>query len=248
MKTMKEDFVPRLNEFTEMLKETYSLHAENIRRLGDWQKELADQAEMVKNELREMYQVHQPRHSSAVTTLAQQLAYTNAFKEAAREERSAFQQLVQQTNEHLGRLSSFWGSHIEALGVQHMLNTLKKHYGVHTSIQKFKRWWHKSRNVEVDLLAVSDTTAYIVEVKNQLKEDTFKQMLAVLDKIKEKVPEYAHLKMQPVFVCVHAEEKVVQTTLMSGLWIIRYCGFDTENAKEKFVWLRKDEEPIHMLG
>jgi hypothetical protein len=29
---------------------------------------------------------------------------------------------------------------------------------------------------------------------------------------------------------------------MSGVWILRYCGFDPENPAEEFEWLRRDEE------
>lgn len=241
MKAMKEDFVPRLNEFTELMKEAYALHADNIKRLGNWQKEIYDENQKLREELKQLHQVHQYKNSAGANSIAKQLSLTAAFKEAARESRTAFQEMVEISNKHLGGLSSHWGSFLETFAVQYLLNTLKREYGVHTTFQKFKRWWHKSRNVELDLLAISDTHAYVAEVKNQLKEDTFKQMLTSLEKIKEKIPEYAHLKLQPVFVCVHAEEAVVKTTTMSGVWIIRYCGLDQENGKEEFEWLRKDE-------
>lgn len=241
MNLMKESFIPRLNEFTELLKAAHALHADNIKRLGAWQKELYDENEKLRQQLKSQYAEHQYRNPAGTNAIAKQLSYTNSFKEASKEGREYFQQLLQDTNEQLGSFSSHWGSYIEALGVQFMLGELKRDHQVHTTIQKFKRWWHKSRNVEIDLLALSDTHAYIVEVKNQLKEDTFKQMLTVLEKIREKVPEYAHLQMQPVFVCVHAEEKMINTTTMSGVWIIRYKGFDPIDPQHEFEWLRRDE-------
>ena len=152
-----------------------------------------------------------------------------------------FQNAIDDTNFQLGMLGTHWGGYLEQIGVQFMLNTLRADYGVHTSFQKFKRFWHKTRNVEIDLLALNDTTAYVVEVKNQLKETSFIQMLATLDKIKEKVPEYAHLKIQPVFVCIHAEEPIIKTATMSNLWIVRYKGFDRDRPIDSFEWMRKDE-------
>ncbi len=237
---MTEDFVPRLNQFTELLKAAYQLHAKQIKQLGTWQTQLLGENEKLREQLKKQYDDQHYKNAAAANTVAKHLSATDTFKEKAAEVRTVFQQLVQQANEQLGSFSSHWGSYIENLGVQYMLALLKKEYQVHTTIQKFKRWWHKSRNVEIDLLAVSDTHAYVVEVKNQLKEETFKQMLTMLEKIREKVPEYAHLQIQPVFICVHAEEAIINTTVMSGVWIIRYRGFDTDDPKDEFEWLRKD--------
>ncbi|MEQ1678586.1 MAG: DUF234 domain-containing protein [Chitinophagaceae bacterium] len=240
MKEMTEDFVPRLNQFTELLKAAYQLHAKQIKQLGAWQTQLKDENKKLQEQLKKQYDEQQYKNANAANTVAKHLSATDTFKEKATEVRAVFQELVQQANEQLGGFSSHWGGYIENLGVQYTLAMLKKDYQVHTSIQKFKRWWHKSRNVEIDLLGISDTHLYVVEVKNQLKEDTFKQMLTVLEKIKEKVPEYAHLQIQPVFICVHAEEPLINTTVMSGVWIIRYRGFDNDDPKEEFEWLRKD--------
>lgn len=238
---MRENFIPRLNEFTELLKLAYARHAETIVELGDMQKELLDKNGKLREDLKALYDVKKYSDPQVANRLANLLTYTSCWRASVTEERQAFQLFIRRTNEQLGSFSSHWGSYLESLGVQYMLNSLKKDHGVHTSIQKFKRWWHKSRNVEIDLLALSDTHAYVVEVKNNLKEETFKQMLTVLDKIREKIPEYAHLRLQPVFVCMHAEEKIVQTSLMGGIWIVRYCGFDPDNPKDEFVWLRKDD-------
>jgi len=233
MKEMQEKFIPRLNRFSELLKETYSFHIENILRLDAVQKDLL----AAKNRLQDQEQL------TAVlpdTSVAKYLAECSDFEKSIKAWQTLFHKHITDTNLQLGLLSSHWGGYIEHIGVQFMLGTLKREYKVHTTFQKFKRWWHKSRNVEIDLLAISDTHAYVVEVKNQLKEETFKQMLVILEKIKEKVPEYEHLIIQPVFICVHADSAVVNTGKMSGLWIVRYKGFDRENPVDEFEWLRKD--------
>lgn len=238
---MNEEFIPKMNEFIELLKETSRLHAENITRLSAFQNELSTENERLTKAIKKQQLEMDDKGYKLSHLLEHQLKACAEFKEAVNESRAAFQHLINDTNQQLGKFSSYWGGYIETIGVFYMLNTLKKEYGVHTTFQKFKRWWNKSRNVEIDLLAISDTHAYIIEVKNQLKEETFKQMLTVLEKIKEKIPEYNHLKLQPVFICMHAEEKIVQTSTMGGIWVIRYKGFDPSDPKDEFEWLRKDE-------
>jgi hypothetical protein len=241
MENPNELFTNRLGAFIELLKDTQKRHAEYTLRLGEWQKNMLDENSRmqrlaaVKLELNEVSDYDQQQEF-----FQQQIEDAKEFEKAAKAFRTIFQRHIDDTNFQLGMYSSHWGGYIEGLGVQYMLNTLRKEHGVHTSFQKFKRYWHKSKNVEIDLLAVSDTHAYIVEVKNQLKEETFVQMLKILDKIKEKVPEYAHLKMRPVFVCMHAEEKIIRTATMGGLWILRYKGFDRDSPIDSFEWLRKD--------
>lgn len=238
---MKENFVPRLNEFTELLKSVYAMHAENIVKLGKVQKDLRAQNDKLREEIKKTRELKQYNEKQMNRQLSQLYNLSSVWQGAMGEQRKAFQYFIHRTNEQLGSFSSHWGSYLETLGVQYMLNTLKKDFGMHTSIQKFKRCWHESRNVEIDLLGISDTHAYVVEVKNKLKEETFKQMLITLDKIKEKIPEYAHLTLQPVIICMYAEEQVVNTSLLSGVWIVRYCGFDPENARDEFEWLRRDD-------
>jgi hypothetical protein len=242
MQSTNESFTRRLGLFIELLKDTQESHVEHMLYLSKWQKDLIDEnkqmAQMISKEM-ESGKVQDNRDLQAL--FQQEMAHVREFENAAKAFRTIFQHHIDDTNFQLGMYSSHWGGYIETLGVQYMLNSLRKDFGVHTSFQKFKRYWHKSKNVEIDLLALSDTHAYIVEVKSQLKEDTFIQMLTILDKIKEKIPEYAHLQLRPVFVCMHAEPKIVRSTTMSGLWILRYKGFDRDSPIDSFEWLRKDE-------
>jgi hypothetical protein len=239
MENTNDIFLSRLGAFIELLKDTQKIHMEHILRLGEWQKELLDEnTRMQKMAAVKMELSQAPAEQEF---FRQQIEGAKQFDKAARAFRTVFQEHIDDTNFQLGMYSTHWGGYIEGLGVQYMLTTLRRDHGVHTSFQKFKRFWHKSKNVEIDLLAISDTHAYIVEVKNQLKDETFIQMLKILDKIKEKVPEYAHLKLRPVFVCMHAEDQIVRTTTMSGLWIVRYKGFDRDSPIDSFEWLRKDE-------
>ena len=234
MTEMQEAFIPQLNEFTELLKSVHGIHAAYIKELAAWQKEireehamLADTGLLPNDAGSAALQLYKERHAD--------------FEKSMKAFRTIFQQQIDDTNIMLGRISGHWGGYIESIGVQYMLNMLRKEHGVHTYIEKFKRLWGKTKNVEIDLLATSDTHLYIGEVKNQLKPETFSQMLIIMEKIKEKLPEYSHLKIQPIFFCMHAEERIVNATMSGGLWILRYKGFDRENPQQSFEWLRRED-------
>ena len=242
MEQMNEVFVPKLNAFIELLKETQQIHVDHLMLLSRWQLALRDGGSELEKVLRFslMNDALTEEASNAIAGLTANHQNVALFEKSLKAYREIYRQHIEDTNFQLGMFSTHWGGYIENLGVQYMLNSLRKEYGVHTSFQKFKRYWHKSRNVEIDLLAISDTHAYVVEVKNQLKPAAFIQMLTILDKIKQKVPEYAHLQLQPVFFCVHAAEDIVRSTTMAGLWIVRYKGFDRTGATDSFEWLGKD--------
>jgi hypothetical protein len=240
---MNERFVPRINRFIELLKEARQMHAAHIMRLKNWQIELKRENNLLINQLKTEIEeeTYIADKELIYTKMLNNLTYCKDFEKYVNSFRGTFQEYIDDLNVGLGTLSNHWGGYIETLGVQYMLHTLRNAFGVHTSFQKFERSWHKDKKkVEIDLLALSDTHAYVVEVKSQLREDTFTQMLYILDKIYNKIPEYNHLKIQPVFVCTYAEEAIVHSTTLSGLWIVRYNDFTLDNPRQNFEWLRKD--------
>jgi hypothetical protein len=239
---MTQSFLPKLNAFTEQLKEAHLQHAAHVEELTALLKDLKLENDLMRKHI----EVQSVLNPASITEqfkaqMQQHLENLGRLENHAKTFGTIFQNVIDDTNLQLGMLATHWGGYLEQIGVHFMLNTLKADYGVHTSFQKFKRFWQKTRNVEIDLLALSDTTAYVVEVKNQLKEASLKQMLTTLEKIKEKVPEYSHLKIQPVFVCIHAEDQYVKAVTMANLWVVRYKGFDRIRPIDSFEWLRKDE-------
>lgn len=238
---MTEQFVPQLNEFTELLKEMRNAHAAHIVTLSAMQKDLQQNQKIMIAGLR-LESEGNPIAEATIPrkTIEQFMEDCHTFEEKMKVFRTIFQKQIDDTNIALGGISGLWGGYIENIGVQYMLNSLRKDFGVHTWFQKFKRYWHKSRNVEIDLLALSDTHAYIIEVKNQLKPEGFSQILTILDKMEEHLPEYNHLIKQPIMMCMHVDEHIMKTAVLGGVWILRYKGFDRDKPQDSFEWLRKD--------
>jgi hypothetical protein len=235
MNNMTEKFVPTLNQFTVLLKQNYALHLEHIRHL-----EL--NANALISQLKTTIEVVKENDTTEINQLLNVPDYVGHLKILQRQINDTKQDYwtyIKATNTMLGSFSNHWGGYIENIGVQYLLNLLRMEYGVHTTIQKYKRWWHKSKNVEIDVVGLSDTHLFIGEVKNQLKEESLKQLFTILEKIKEKVPEYANLQPQPIFVCVHAENTAIEICKTANIWVARYCGFDAENPIDDFEWICK---------
>lgn len=241
---INELFVPRANRFIKLLNEATQMQSQHIKQLKECQRELSRENKLLIAELKTG--IKEARRGNDEFTMyrkmLENMTYCKDLEQYITSLQEAFQKYTKDLNIGLGTLSSHWGGYVEKLGVQFMLSMLKKDFGVHTSFQKFERLGDNKETVEIDLLAISDTHVYVVEVKSHLKEETFIQMLYILDKIRRKIPEYSHLKIQPVFVCAYARKAIVRSTILSGLWIVRYNNLNPDKPQKSFEWLRKDEE------
>ena len=243
MKEMEKTFLPRLNDFSEKLKEVHKIQANHIISLSDQLKIIKELVADLRQEMK-LNNARLKLLDQAPPAIEKYYNEINGkiheFELNAKEFRSIFQSYISDTNIMLGKISGHWGGYIEQVGVEYVLNLLRKDFGVHTWYQKYKRWWHKSQNVELDLVACSDTHAYIIEVKNQLKTDIIAQILTALDKIQEHIPELDHLQKQAIVLCVHAEEITLVNMLQcANVWVFKYAGFDNPKQKYEWVWLQK---------
>lgn len=228
MEKMDTAFLPLLNKFSELLKQGHTQQAKHVVAITNRLKELTKEYEAIKADTLATME------TNSVPPPANFMNACENFIENRRIFFEKFQAFIDQANFMLGKFSNHWGGYIEQMGVEYMLNLLRKDYEVHTWYQKFKKYWHKSRNVEIDLLAMNDSTAYFIEVKNQLKPEVIKQILTILDKIREHCPELHHLKIQPIIMCIHADENLIKTLNCGGIWIYKYSGL--QGAKSEKSW------------
>ena len=79
MKEMTEDFVPRLNQFTELLKAAYQLHAKQIKQLGAWQTQLQGENKKLQEQLKKQYDEQQYKNANAANTVAKGAKASGGF-------------------------------------------------------------------------------------------------------------------------------------------------------------------------
>jgi hypothetical protein len=191
---MHEQFVPQLNEFIELLKKTQTMHVDYIVKLSDLQKELRYENEKLKKSWQLEDKPVLVNEGEFLEFIQKQVQYCQDLEKQLKLFRGFYKDHIEDTNLMLGRVSNHWGGYIESIGVQYLLNYLRKNHQAHTFIEKFKRYWHKSRNIEIDLLALSNSHVYHVEVKTHLKSEFLIPLQVNLSKFKENVLEYSHLE------------------------------------------------------
>jgi hypothetical protein len=227
-----------LNRFNTQLKEMTADHVKYIRKISEWQQELRKSTKDLLHEVQvgvkklELYD-----QEDKIPTLLNYGAIGIQLEKSQKIYQNIFQQHIDETNKIFGSYSSHWGNYIESVGVEAALTFLKKEKEIHTSLQKFTRHLNKTR-VTIDLIALSETHCYIVDVKNQLKIEHFQAIDKNLYKLRQIAPEYHHLMFQPILVCFHADPFMIDyISENKEVWILRYHGFDRENPKNMFTWL-----------
>jgi hypothetical protein len=231
-------FEAYLNRFNTRLKDMTATHVKYIRKMGEWERQLRASTKDILHEIQvgvKRLELHD--ETDKIQLLLNYGALGIQLEKAEQTFHKIFEQHIDETNKIFGAFSSHWGSYIESVGVIHVLNYLQKHRGVHTSYQQFNRKMDKQR-VSIDLVALSATHCYVIDVKNQLKVEHLVSLEKNLWKLRAIAPEYHHLVMQPILVCFHADpamENYLQEH--QSTWVLRYHGFDKEQPKNSFSWL-----------
>jgi hypothetical protein len=229
---MQTPFIKKLNELIELHKIATKSHIEFV-------KELSTIFNDIRAEIKlslQSFQTKEPKQKLDLNNdaLPEHIKTYLEFKEINKNYQKDFGQLIDQTNTVLGAISNHWGSYLEDLAVKRCIVYLKQDWQVHTCYQKYNKTWGKNKQVELDMIALSDTHIYITEVKNQLNDNALYSILKNIDKINEHLEEFAHLKKQLIVICLYADEATVEKLRIAGVWILRYMGFDTENPVHDF--------------
>ena len=221
----QQTFTTTLNEFSELHKEIRHQHALHILETQEQYKTLL---------------IQYNQHLQNLDAMPNALVYKEQIQSNIKQLKEAyllFQNQIKITNEMLGTFSSHWGSYIEKIAVQYILQYLRANYGTQTFIQNFKQYWHKSSNVEIDLIAYNDDTAYIIEVKNQLKIEHLEQLEKIKTKLEENVLEFNYLKKQFILICLHCPIEIVALA-NPNIWIAQYNGKSKD--KQELEWMLKN--------
>lgn len=228
-----------LNRFNTRLKEMTATHVSYIRKMNEWERALRASTQDILHQIQVgVKRLELNDDSDKIQSLLTYGALGIQLEKSEQAFHKIFQQHIDETNKVFGAFSSHWGSYIESVGVIHVLNYLQKHREVHTSCQQFNRKKDKQR-VSIDLLALSDTYCFVIDVKNQLKVEHLDSLDKNVSKLRAIAPEYHHLVMQPVLVCFHADPFMINYLAKDNqsTWILRYHGFDKENPHNGFSWL-----------
>lgn len=228
---MHAEFDKNINTFMTLFRQAVKLQAEHIVTLSKQQRELfITQKELKSENLSSDLDTEEWEHF---------LEQCELFDYQMKMARVYFKEHIKNVNKELGSFSSLWGNYIEQLAVNHFNNVMKDELAVHTYMQKIKRIWGKNKGVEIDVLALNDETAFLIEVKTQLKAEHITQILAVCEKFEAMFPEFSTLKLQPIMMCVNCEEEIVSLYKEKSIWIIQYQKEEHTTESPVWKWLHK---------
>lgn len=229
-------FENKISVFITLLKQATKIQAEHIVTLGKQHQELWASQKELKNENKNSSNIDALKAEQWNTFLEQCTVFENQMKVA----KNYFQEHIKLSNAELGSFSNMWGSYIEQLAVLHFMNVLRTELEVDTYMQKVKRFWGKNKNVEVDILALNKDTAFLIEVKNQLKPEHLNQVLTTCEKIEEFFPELKSFKLQPIIMCINFDESIVEDYINKNIWVMQYIESTNNKVKPDWVWRYKE--------
>ena len=148
---------------------------------------------------------------------------------AAAEQRLArAEAIAAQANQAVNSLSSRWGRFVENLVAPAVLRLFQARGIAFQEIYQRVRSARNAINFEVDILAVDDDVAVIVEVKSRLTQTDIRQVLNTLGQFKTAFPHYAKYQIYGAVAAIEIDRDVDTYAGNQGLFVIVQAGESVE--------------------
>jgi hypothetical protein len=165
----------------------------------------------------------------------------------AAESRAAFDQrmakseaIAAQANQAVNNLSSRWGRFVENMVAPATVRLFQEKGIAVKEIHQRLRARRGDLNLEVDILAVDDTVAVVVEVKSRLTQKHIEQFINNLALFKQGFPAYQGYQVYGAVAAIEADRGADRYAYKQGLFLIRQSGetveIDNDAAFKPTVW------------
>ncbi|MCS6812662.1 MAG: DUF3782 domain-containing protein [Cyanobacteria bacterium] len=136
--------------------------------------------------------------------------------------------IAAQANQAVNNLSSRWGRFVENLVAPAVLRLFQSRGIAVQEVYQRVRSVRGNRNLEIDILAVDDDVAVIVEVKSRLTQDSVQQCLQTLEQFKAAFPHYATYRIYGAVAAIEIDGDVDTYAYNQGLFVIQQSGDTVE--------------------
>ena len=136
--------------------------------------------------------------------------------------------IAAQANQAVNSLSSRWGRFVENLVAPAVLRLFQNRDIAVQEIYQRVRSARGNRNLEVDILAVDDDVAVVVEVKSRLTQNDIRQVLNTLSQFKTAFPHYANYQIYGAVAAIEIDRDVDIYAYNQGLFVIVQSGDSVE--------------------
>ena len=141
-------------------------------------------------------------------------------KENAQQQKKTDKQL-KELGQQIGGLGAKFGSFTEGLALPSMETILRQRFGMEI-ISPSVRASKGGQHLELDVFAYANgylNTAYIVEVKSHVREDSITQLKSILQRFRTFFPEHQDKKLYGILAAVDISPELRQKTLQEGLYV-----------------------------
>ena len=142
------------------------------------------------------------------------------LKETDRQLKETDRQL-KELGKQIGGLGAKFGSFTEGLALPSMETILRQRFGMEI-ISPSVRASKGGQHLELDVFAYANgylNTAYIVEVKSHVREDSITQLKSILQRFRTFFPEHQDKKLYGILAAVDMSLELRQKTLQEGLYV-----------------------------
>ena len=130
---------------------------------------------------------------------------------------------LKELGKQIGGLGSKFGSFTEGLALPSMETILRQRFGMEV-ISPSVRASKEGKHIEIDVLAYANgnlNTAYIVEVKSHVREDSITQLKSILQNFRTFFPEHKDKQLYGILVAVDMSLDLREKTLQEGFYVAR---------------------------
>jgi len=128
---------------------------------------------------------------------------------------------LKELGKQIGGLGAKFGSFTEGLALPSMETILRQRFGMEI-ISPSVRASKGGQHLELDVFAYANgylNTAYIVEVKSHVREDSITQLKSILQRFRTFFPEHQDKKLYGILAAVDMSPELRQKTLEEGLYV-----------------------------
>jgi hypothetical protein len=144
------------------------------------------------------------------------------LKEVSQAQKATDRQL-KELGKQIGGLGSKFGSFTEGLALPSMEKILRQRFGMKV-VSPSVRASEDGKHIEIDVLAYTNgnlNTAYIVEVKSHVKEESITQLKSILQRFRTFFLEHKDKQLYGILAAVDMSPELREKTLQEGFYVAR---------------------------
>jgi len=151
------------------------------------------------------------------------------FKDEMKEYKKESERDRRNMNKQWGELANKMGTIVEDIVSPAVRPVLEKYFGceiMNTSIHNRRKNKALNLQAEFDVVAVSNETVFLIEVKSSPNIEYTNQFLENIERFKILCPEYQTLKLVPIFASLRFDEQVVNYATSKNIYVMAYREWD----------------------